>query len=113
MRVTALSIGSTLANKTGGRRDVGTVGKHGICEHALFNSQVIPEETLEHRAQIGSWFEVACFIELGGLQSWPVGDHAPAPECASGKKGNGARAVVRSVSAVDTRGASALRNDCD
>src|SRR5882672_10876004 len=102
-----------LANKTRGRHDLGAVGKHGACEHALFNSQVIPEQTLEYGAQIGGWFAVASLIKLGGLQSRPVGDHASAPECAAGEKGNGARAVVRSVSAVDARGASELRDDCD
>src|SRR6266704_2946995 len=102
-----------LANKTRGRHDLGAVGKHGACEHALFDSQVIPEQTLEHRAQIGGWFEVASLIKLGGLQSRPVGDHASAPECAAGEKGNGARTVVCSVRAVDARGASELGDDYD
>src|SRR5260370_38779606 len=64
-----------LANKTRGRHDLGTVGKPCACKHALLNSQVIPEQTPEHRAQIGGWFEVASLIKLGGLQSRPVGDH--------------------------------------
>src|SRR5882757_6903843 len=71
-----------LANKTRGRHDLGAVGKHGACEHALFNSQVIPEQTLEHRAQIGGWFEVASLIKLGGLQSRLDGAHASASQCA-------------------------------
>src|SRR6266576_7363022 len=74
-----------LANKTRGRHDLGAVGKHRVCKHALFDSQVIPEQTLEHRAQIGGWFKVASLIKLGGLQSRPVGDHASAPECAAGE----------------------------
>jgi hypothetical protein len=56
-----------LANQPCRRYDVGAVGEHRACEHALFNSQMIPEQTLEHGAQIGGGFEVAALIELGGL----------------------------------------------
>src|SRR5216683_1521404 len=102
-----------LTDQPGSRHDIGAVGKHVACERALLGPQVIPEQTLEHRTQIGGWFEIASLIKLGGLQSRPVGDHASAPECAAGEKGNGARTVVRSVRAVDARGASELRDDCD
>ncbi len=102
-----------LTDQPGSRHDIGAVGKHVACERALLGPQVIPEQTLEHRTQIGGWFEIASLIKLGGLQSWPVGDDASAPQCASGEKGDGARTMVGSVGAVDVRGASKLRDDGD
>ena len=77
------------ADQAGDRYDVGAVGKHACCERALFDAQMIPEQALEHGAQIGGRSEVACLVELGLLQSRPVGDHAPAAQRATDEKGNG------------------------
>jgi hypothetical protein len=73
---------SVLANEPRRRRNVGTVGKYGAGEHALFDPQMIPQQALEQGAQIGRRFEVAHFIELGRLQSRPVGDPSRRPEAA-------------------------------
>src|SRR3954464_11759313 len=72
---------------------------------------MIAEQALEHGAQIGGGLEVAFLIELGLLQSRPVGDHAPAPQRAAGEKRDGAGAVIGAVGAVDARGASELGDE--
>ena len=74
---------------------------------------MIPEQALEHGAQIGGGLEVALLVELGLLQSRPVRDHAAAPQCTAGEEGDGAGAVIGAVGAVDARGASELRDDGD
>src|SRR6478736_9380786 len=101
------------ADETADRWDAGAVGKHGCGERALFDPQMIPEQALEHGAQIGGRFEVASLMELGLLQSRPVGDDAPAAQCATDEKGNGAGAMVGAVGAVDARGAPELGDDGD
>src|SRR3954447_21626353 len=98
-------------NQARRRRDVGTIWKYAGCECALVDSQVVPEEALEHGAQIGGRFEVAILIELGLLQPGPVSHYAPAAERSSGKEGRGPGAVIGAVGAVDARGAAELGDD--
>jgi hypothetical protein len=69
---------SACADKPRHRRDNGAVGKHGAGEYALVDAQMIPEQALEHGAQIGGRFQVAPLVKLGSLQSRPVSDHAAA-----------------------------------
>src|SRR5260370_26412872 len=80
-----------LTDQPGSRHDIGAVGKHVACERALLGPQAIPEQTLEHRTQIGGWFDITSLINLRRLQSWPVGADASAAHCASGEKRDGSR----------------------
>src|SRR5262245_3983659 len=72
---------------------------------------MIPEQALEHGAQIDGRLEVTRLVKLSRLQSRPVGNHAPTPQSAAGEERDGALAVVRAIGAVDARGAAELRDD--
>ena len=69
-------------------------------------AQMVGEHALEHRAQIGRGLQVARLIKIGGPQSRPIGDDAPAGDRAAGEKRHRRRAVVGADSAVDVRGAA-------
>ena len=61
----------------------GAVGKNLARQHGVVDAQVVLEQALEHRAQVGARLEVASVMELGGLEPGPVGDDAAAPERAA------------------------------
>src|SRR5579872_4527358 len=100
-------------DEAGDRRDVGAVGEYVLCKRALLDAQMIPQQSLEHRAQVGGGLEVAAFVELFGLEAGPVRDHAAALERAAGEQRDGARAVVGAERAIDARSAPELGDDGD
>lgn len=61
---------------------------------------MIFQQALEHGAQIGRRFEIAVLIQIGGLKSGPVRDHASALESPADEKRHGRRAMVGAVGAV-------------
>lgn len=74
---------------------------------------MVPEDALEHGAQVGGPFEVTAFVEIGVLEAGPVGDDAPALQRAAGQQCDRAGAVIGAVGAVDARGAAKFRDHHD
>ena len=72
---------------------------------------MIAQHALEHRAQIRGGRKVATFMEAGGLQPRPVGNHPPAFHRAAREQRDGAGAVIGTLGAVDARGAAELGGD--
>src|SRR5262249_42531471 len=74
-------------------------------EGGLVDAQVILEQALEHRAQIGGRLEVALLVQIRLLEARPIGQHATALERAAREERDRAGAVVGALGAVDAGGA--------
>src|SRR6266702_1042863 len=95
------------------RFDVRAAGEDGFSQRFLLDAQMIPEQALQHGAQIGGRLEIAVLEQLRRLQSRPVRDHTTARERAADEEGDCAGAVVGALRAVDARRAAELRDDGD
>src|SRR4029077_7840628 len=89
------------------------LGEHLAGERGFLDSQVVPQQALEHGAQIGGRLEVALLVQVRFLEAGPVGDNTAALERAASQQRHRAGAVIGPVGAVDARGAAELGDDRD
>src|SRR3954469_8657723 len=88
-----------------------TVRKHRLGQHAIGQAELALQHAFDHGAQVGGGLEIAGLEEIGGLETWPVGDDTTALHRAAGEQRDRSRAVIGAVGAVDARGAAELGRD--
>src|SRR5215471_12386492 len=67
------------------RRCAAAVGKHRRRQSLLVEAQVIVEQPLQHRTQVGGGAQIAVLVEIGVPETRPVGDHPTTLEGAASK----------------------------
>src|SRR4051812_12748123 len=96
------------ADEASHRFDVGAAREDRIGQHLLLDTQVIPQQALQHCAQIRGRLEIAILEELRRVQTRPVRNDAATVKPAADQESDRARAVVRALRPVDARGSPEL-----
>src|SRR5262245_11018057 len=95
---------SRRAQESGHRLDRLAAGENVGGESRVGDAQMVAQQALQHRTQVGGGLEVAVLVQIAVLKARPVRDHVAALERAAEQQRHRAGAVVGTLGAVDPRG---------